>query len=120
MAEGCSPNQYTTFQPTRSSSGVSTLEWTRKAIFSRKSCVLPKRLESRLDFVPWASSFTFLTQANKAKVLYGIPRDPDVAAALAELEEEENEGNAEDEKPKVGCDCDLTVTCMILHLKVMW
>ena len=70
--------------------------------------------------MPWASSFTFLTQANKAKVLYGIPRDPDVAAALAELEEEENEGNAEDEKPKVGCDCDLTVTCMILHLKVMW
>ena len=48
-----------------------------------------------------------LTQANKAKVLYGIPRDPDVAAALAELEEEENEGNAEDEKPKVCCECDL-------------
>ena len=91
-----------------------------KLYFPEKSCVLPKRLESRLDFVPWASSFTFLTQANKAKVLYGIPRDPDVAAALAELEEEENEGNAEDEKPKVGCDCDLTVTCMILHLKVMW
>ena len=43
-------------------------------------------------------------------MLYGIPRDPDVAAALAELEEEENEGNAEDEKPKVGYDCDLTVT----------
>jgi len=40
--------------------------------------------------------------ANKAKVLYGIPRDPDVAAALAELEDEENESNAEDEKPKVG------------------
>jgi len=42
------------------------------------------------------------SKANKAKVLYGIPRDPDVAAALAELEDEENESNAEDEKPKVG------------------
>lgn len=40
------------------------------------------------------------SKANKAKVLYGIPRDPDVAAALAELEDEENESNAEDEKPK--------------------
>ena len=39
--------------------------------------------------------------ANKAKVLHGIPRDPDVAAALAELEDEESENNAEDEKPKV-------------------
>ena len=35
------------------------------------------------------------------KVLYGVPRDPDVAAALAQLEEEENEGQADDEKPKV-------------------
>ena len=43
--------------------------------------------------------------------MYGIPRDPDVAAALAELEEEENEGNAEDEKPKVCCECDLWLSC---------
>lgn len=34
---------------------------------------------------------------NKTKVLHGIPRDPDVAAVLAELEMEE-EGNTE---PKV-------------------
>lgn len=38
--------------------------------------------------------------ANKSKVLYGIPRDPDLAVALTQLEEEENE-NMEDEKPKV-------------------
>ena len=40
--------------------------------------------------------------ANKAKVLYGIPCDPDVLTALAELEEEENEVGMEEEKPKVG------------------
>ena len=39
--------------------------------------------------------------ANKSKVLWGIPRDPDIVAALQELEEEENEMVAEDEKPKV-------------------
>ena len=39
---------------------------------------------------------------NKSKVLYGIPRDPDVLAALAQLEKEEIEAAAnEDEKPKV-------------------
>eukprot|EP00731_Ephydatia_muelleri_P020077 Em0012g902a len=38
--------------------------------------------------------------ANKAKILYGIPKDPDIIAALAELEEEENEVVAEDDKPK--------------------
>ena len=38
--------------------------------------------------------------ANKSKVLYGIPRDPDLAVALTQLEEEENE-NMDDEKPKV-------------------
>ena len=38
--------------------------------------------------------------ANKSKVLYGIPRDPDLALALTQLEEEESE-NTEDEKPKV-------------------
>lgn len=42
-----------------------------------------------------------LYAANKSKVLWGIPRDPDVVAALQELEEEENEMVAEDEKPKV-------------------
>ena len=36
---------------------------------------------------------------NKTKVLYGIPRDPDVAAALAEMEEAETAG--EEERPKV-------------------
>ncbi len=36
--------------------------------------------------------------------MYGIPRDPDMTAALAQLEEEENEGHPDDEKPKVwGC-----------------
>ena len=39
--------------------------------------------------------------ANKGKVLHGIPRDPDLAAALVQMEEEENENMAEDEKPKV-------------------
>ena len=71
--------------------------WTRKLYFLERFYVPP-------NIYP---IFTFLTQANKAKVMYGIPRDPDVAAALAELEEEENEGNAEDEKPKVCCECDL-------------
>ena len=33
-------------------------------------------------------------------MLYGIPRDPDLAVALTQLEEEENE-NMDDEKPKV-------------------
>ena len=42
-----------------------------------------------------------LSPANKAKVLYGIPRDPDMALALAQLEEEESENAAEDDKPKV-------------------
>ena len=35
-----------------------------------------------------------------------MPRDPDVAVALAQLEEEENENNMDEEKPKVclnGC-----------------
>ena len=39
--------------------------------------------------------------ANKAKILYGIPRDPDLTLALAQMEEEENEKSTEDEKPKV-------------------
>ena len=39
--------------------------------------------------------------ANKSKVLWGIPRDPDIVAALQELEDEENEMMADDEKPKV-------------------
>ncbi len=43
--------------------------------------------------------------ANKVKVLYGIPRDPDVTTALAQLEEEENDGQADDEKPKVCVKC---------------
>ena len=42
-----------------------------------------------------------LSAANKGKVLYGIPRDPDLAAALAQLEEEESEVNADEDKPKV-------------------
>ena len=42
-----------------------------------------------------------MSPANKAKVLHGIPRDPDMALALAQMEEEESENAAEDEKPKV-------------------
>ena len=40
--------------------------------------------------------------ANKSKVFWGIPRDPDLVAALQELEEEESEMVGDDEKPKVG------------------
>ena len=46
----------------------------------------------------------FSVPANKAKLLLGIPRDPDLSQYLAQMEEE-NENN-EDEKPKVqlaGC-----------------
>ena len=40
------------------------------------------------------------SSVNKTKVLHGIPRDPDIAAALAELEMEEEANN----EPKVwGC-----------------
>lgn len=41
-------------------------------------------------------------KANKnGKVLHGIPRDPELAAALmVQMEEEENENNGEDDKPK--------------------
>ena len=42
-----------------------------------------------------------VSAANKAKVLYGIAKDPEVAAQLAEMEEEREEGQEED-KPKVG------------------
>ena len=52
--------------------------------------------------------------ANKSKVLWGIPRDPDIVAALQELEDEENEMMAEDEKPKVGGRLD----CMWLYIGV--
>ena len=45
-------------------------------------------------------TLTLTHTANKSKVLYGIPRDPDLAVALTQLEEEENE-NMDDEKPKV-------------------
>ncbi len=38
--------------------------------------------------------------ANKAKLLLGILRDPDLAQYVTQMEEEENENN-EDEKPKV-------------------
>ena len=48
------------------------------------------------------NTLCFLMLVNKSKVLYGIPRDPDVLAALAQLEKEEIEAAAnEDEKPKV-------------------
>ena len=40
--------------------------------------------------------------ANKSKVFWGIPRDPDLVAALQELEDEESEMVGDDEKPKVG------------------
>jgi transcription initiation factor TFIID subunit 5 len=40
------------------------------------------------------------TKANKSKVFWGIPRDPDLVAALQELEEEESEMVGDDEKPK--------------------
>ena len=46
--------------------------------------------------------FVCCVAANKSKVLWGIPRDPDLVAALQELEEEESETMGEDEKPKVG------------------
>ena len=36
---------------------------------------------------------------NKTKVLHGIPRDPDVAAALAEMEQAES--LMEEDRPKV-------------------
>ena len=43
---------------------------------------------------------------NKTKVLYGLPRDPELVAALVQLqEEEENENSIEDEKPKVSHHC---------------
>ena len=38
---------------------------------------------------------------NKSKVLYGIPRDPDVLATMAQLEKEEIEAANEEDKPKV-------------------
>jgi len=39
--------------------------------------------------------------ANKSKVLYGVPRDPIMAMAIAQLEEEELESVPDDERPKV-------------------
>jgi len=39
--------------------------------------------------------------ANKGKVLYGVPRDPVMATAIAQLEEEELESTPDDERPKV-------------------
>lgn len=57
-----------------------------------------------VHFVPspdYMFLITPLLPVNKAKVLHGLPRDPDLAAALAELEEEENENSTEEEKPKV-------------------
>ena len=44
--------------------------------------------------------FHNIFSANKAKLLLGIPRDPDLALYVTQMEEEENENN-EDEKPKV-------------------
>ena len=41
--------------------------------------------------------------ANKSKVLYGVPRDPIMATAIAQLEEEELESIPDDERPKVCC-----------------
>lgn len=38
--------------------------------------------------------------ANKSKLLYGVPRDPIMATALAQLEEEEMESLPDDERPK--------------------
>ncbi|XP_065886534.1 transcription initiation factor TFIID subunit 5-like [Dysidea avara] len=38
--------------------------------------------------------------ANKSKVLYGVPRDPIMATAIAQLEEEELESIPDDERPK--------------------
>ena len=46
----------------------------------------------------------FSCLVNKSKVYYGIPRDPDLIAALAELEKEEADAAAaatDDDKPKV-------------------
>ena len=48
--------------------------------------------------------FTLFT-ANKSKVLYGVPRDPIMATALAQLEEEEMESLPDDERPKVLSHC---------------
>lgn len=46
---------------------------------------------------------SFSCTVNKSKVYYGIPRDPDLTAALAELEKEEADAAAtvDDDKPKV-------------------
>ena len=38
---------------------------------------------------------------NKTKVMYGIPRDPDVAAVLQQMEIEEADSNTFEDKPKV-------------------
>ena len=47
-------------------------------------------------------TYSYTHAVNKTKVLYGLPRDPELVAALVQLqEEEENENNIEDEKPKV-------------------
>lgn len=43
----------------------------------------------------------YIPAANKAKILYGMPRDPDLALALVQMEEEESENNGDEEKPKV-------------------
>ena len=47
--------------------------------------------------------FFYLFTANKAKVLYGLLREPDVQIAL----DDEEDGGEGDEKPKV---CHLSVT----------
>jgi len=59
-------------------------------------------------------------------VLYGIPRDPDLSAALAQLEEEEQDNSSEgDDKPKVyhtstsGCSSDDYIWLHLLVLKLL-
>lgn len=65
---------------------------------------IPKRPLNCLLSGPWlkVALFDLFPAANKAKVLYGMPRDPDLQAALTQMEEEESENNTEEEKPKVG------------------
>lgn len=45
--------------------------------------------------------FYLLILVNKSKVLYGIPRDTDTLATMAQLEKEEIEAANDEDKPKV-------------------
>ena len=48
-------------------------------------------------FDTWSENVPFLTAANKSKVYYGIPPEPDLGVVI----EEENEEEEDKDKPKV-------------------